>query len=129
MNSSTDFESIFVNRNIFYYVPNQNFLIQCRVTRWRCNHFSKNALRYPNFCNRKYSSMHYTKGINFSSPKPPSTLLLRHYELDRFSGDTKFKTLMLCMLQFFPLQKLGVTQGLFIVKVLSKFDFSHLLEK
>ena len=33
------------------------------------------------------------------------------------------------MLEFFQLQKLGVTQGFFIVKVLSKFDFGHFLEK
>ena len=32
------------------------------------------------------------------------------------------------MLEFFHLQRLGVTQSFFFVKVLSKFDFGHFLE-
>ena len=82
-NSSTDFEPNFETRNIYWYVLHQKFFIQCRVTRWRCNHFSKKWPKSnfdntftikkpwvtPNFCNWKNSSMRYTKVINFLSPE------------------------------------------------------------
>ena len=65
MNSSTDFEPNFETRNIYWYVPHQNFFIQCKVSRWHCSHFSKKwpksnfnntfTIRKPwvtpNFCN------------------------------------------------------------------------------
>ena len=55
------------------------------------------------------------------------SLLPRHDKLDGFYGDKKIIALICCMWTFFRSQKLGVTQGFFVLKLL--FDFVHFLEK
>ena len=67
--SPWDFEPIFDIKHIYWHVPCQKFVIQCRVTRWRCNHFVKKWPKWnldttlsikktcvtPNFCKRNFS--------------------------------------------------------------------------
>ena len=43
--------------------------------------------------------------------------------------EKKIKTQKCCMAETFRGQKLGVTKGSFILKVVSDFDFDHFLEK
>ena len=43
--------------------------------------------------------------------------------------DEKIQTHKWCIREKFCHQKLGVTKGFFILKVASKFDFDHFLEK
>ena len=44
-------------------------------------------------------------------------------------GDKKIQTQKWCIVEKFRPQKLGVTKGFFILKVVSDFDFDHFLEK
>ena len=44
-------------------------------------------------------------------------------------GDKKIQTQKWCIVEKFRPQKLGVTKGFFILKVVSNFDFDHFLEK
>ena len=44
-------------------------------------------------------------------------------------GDKKIQTQKWCIVEKFWPQKLGVTKGFFILKVVSDFDFDHFLEK
>ena len=44
-------------------------------------------------------------------------------------GDKKIQTQKWCIIEKFRPQKLGVTKGFFILKVVSDFDFDHFLEK
>ena len=44
-------------------------------------------------------------------------------------GDKKIQTQKWCIAEKFRPQKLGVTKGFFILKVVSDFDFDHFLEK
>ena len=44
-------------------------------------------------------------------------------------GGKKIQTQKWCIAEKFRPQKLGVTKGFFILKVVSDFDFDHFLEK
>ena len=44
-------------------------------------------------------------------------------------GDKKIQTQKWCIVEKFRPQKLGVTKGFFILKVVSDFDFDHFMEK
>ena len=44
-------------------------------------------------------------------------------------GDKKIQTQKWCIVEKFRPQKVGVTKGFFILKVVSDFDFDHFLEK
>ena len=52
-----------------------------------------------------------------------------HTKYSLFSGDKKIQTQKWCIAEKFRPQKLGVTKGFFILKVVSDFDFDHFLEK
>ena len=51
-----------------------------------------------------------------------------HAKYSLIFGDKKIQTQKWCIAEKFRPQKLGVTKGFFILKVVSDFDFDHFLE-